>query len=79
MDVIRVRFPSVLKYNEHKNITSMVDDKVARRSLWVGELACSSRAYHIKRCHGRVVMRGTVNTFYRGSIPLDTLKFKSNN
>ena len=26
----------------------MVDDKVARRSLWVGELACSSRAYHNK-------------------------------
>ena len=26
----------------------MVDDKVARRSLWVGELACSSRAYHMK-------------------------------
>ena len=25
----------------------MVDDKLARRSLWVGELACSSRAYHI--------------------------------
>ena len=37
----------------------MVDDKVARRSLWVGELACSSRAYHINkynfRYHGRVV------------------------
>ena len=27
----------------------MVDDKVARRSLWVGELACSSRAYHINK------------------------------
>ena len=26
----------------------MVDDKLARRSLWVGELACSSRAYHMK-------------------------------
>ena len=25
----------------------MVEDKRACRSLWVGELACSSRAYHI--------------------------------
>jgi|HubBroStandDraft_4_1064222.scaffolds.fasta_scaffold2637166_1 hypothetical protein len=24
----------------------MVEDKLAYRSLWVGDLACSSRAYH---------------------------------
>ena len=47
MDVIRVQFPSVLNRIKLEN-KSMVDDKVARRSLWVGELACSSRAYHMK-------------------------------
>ena len=24
----------------------MVEDKLVRRSFWVGEIACSSRAYH---------------------------------
>ena len=47
MDVIRVQFPSVLNRIKLEN-KRMVDDKVARRSLWVGELACSSRAYHMK-------------------------------
>ena len=71
MDVIRVQFPSVLNRTKLEN-KSMVDDKVARRSLWVGELACSSRAYHTKifknpksGVMAEWLMRGTVNTFFQ--------------
>ena len=58
----------------------MVDDKLVRRSFWVGEIACSSRAYHktiILSNQGLMAewfKRGTVNTFYRGSNPLKTFK-----
>ncbi len=51
------------------------------RSLWVGEAACSSRAYHINlQIYNYIftfgvmaewLLRGTVNTLFRGSIPLD--------
>jgi hypothetical protein len=62
------------------------------RSLWVGEEACSSRAYHIYLIFIIIIiiilkinlyyfftfgvmaewlLRGTVNTLFRGSIPLD--------
>ena len=57
----------------------MVEDKLVRRSFWVGEIACSSRAYHkylIKTKKQKYdfmaewFKRSTVNTFYRGSNPL---------
>ena len=37
-------------FNQFNNneLIEMVDDKLVRRSFWVGELACSSRAYHKK-------------------------------
>ena len=43
---------------------------MVRYSFWEGEIACSIHAYPKIRHYSKVVMRGTVNTFYRGSNPL---------
>ena len=68
----------------------MVDDKLVRRSLWVGDIQRVRVAptiyinyiilFLIKQSIGVMaewLMRGTVNTFFRGSIPLDTLNLKT--
>ena len=47
------------------------EDKMVRYSFWEGEIACSIHACPTLRHYSKVVMRGTVNTFYRGSSPLN--------
>ena len=62
----------------------MVEDKMDSRFFWVGVFACSNRAYHINfilnfyftGLMAEWLKRCTVNTFFRGSIPLETLNIK---
>lgn len=50
----------------------MVEVKLARRFLWVEELACSNRAYH-KWYHGRVVKYDKLLIYFvKGSNPFGT-------
>jgi hypothetical protein len=59
------------RYSKKNSINKRAEDKKVRYSFWEGEIACSIHACPNFRHYSKVVMRGTVNTFYRGSNPLN--------